>query len=318
MKRFFFLFLTLTVAMSGTALGAEENVKFLRDGKEVLLQEEAIRKNGKWMISLSDLGLLTGCEVNFGEDFITFTNAWEDAPVMLETARTAMLLQDGTFFGMVHGGYQKCKLSEDIFWQNDVMYLPCREMVTALGYQAAWEKADGMEVISLEKLKMPEISLSVEYDRETDTFHGVIENKEPQSFIFGEEFTLERMTENGWERLEEAEPRDINSIGYLINGLRREDGADGIRQFQYWVWTKLSAGQYRLGIPFDYDYYINDVHLSDLDEKIKKEDMTKRDWMFYYSTHWGKPDFFFEGDSMEDYNVRKTTDYILYGEFAVK
>lgn len=320
MKRFLMTMMVMMLTFTGTAFGAEKQVKFLRDGEEIALENEAICKDGKWMVSLSDLERLTGSQAKDNGDFITFQKsvALGEDTVALETARTAFLLPDWTLFEMANGGYRKAELVEDIFWQDDKLYLPCRELATALGYDVGWWKWNGQEMIELKGLEMPEITLTVEYDKKADKLNGIIHNKEPQAFTFGLDFTLERMTESGWERVPEAEPKEIDDIGFTMNATRSEEGEDGITNMERRVFADLPAGQYRMGIPFYYRYHVQNVYGNPWDTYFENGEAEKLGWDFYYSTHWGEPDFYFEGAGVSTYNAEKSTYYILYGEFEVK
>ena len=319
MKRFWITAMVIMLAVTGTAYGTEREVIFFRNGTEVTLQEEAVRKNGKWMVSLSDLEQLTGSQARDNGDFIIFQKSVElEDAVTLETARTAFLLPDWTIFDMADGGYRKVELMDDIFLQDETLYLPCRELATALGYDVGWGKWGEREVIELNKQEMPEVTLTVEYDKATERLNGIIENREPQAFVFGYDFTLERMTEHGWERVKEAEPKEIDDVGFIMNAMRSETGEDGITEVQRRVYAELPAGMYRMGIPFYYRYHVQNTYGNPWDTYFENGEAEKLGWDFYYSTHWGKPDFYFEGAGLSTYNAEKDTNYMLYGEFIVQ
>ncbi|MBQ9091338.1 MAG: hypothetical protein IJY52_03600 [Anaerotignum sp.] len=319
MKRFFGVFLAGILAMTATAYGAEPKVRFWRN-EEVQLEDAPIRKNGKWMVSLSDLERLTGSKAKDNGDFIIFRKsvALQKETVALETARTAYLLPDWTLFEMANGGYRKAEPLEEAFWQEDKLYLPFRELAEAMGYDVGWYKWNGQEMIELRAMEMPEVTLDVEYEKEEKRLKGTILNKKPQSFLFGCDFTLERMTENGWERVKEAEPTEIDAAGFTICATRAEDHLDGITPVERRVYAELPAGQYRMGIPFSYRYHVKNIYGNPWDTYFENGEAEKLGWDFYYSTHWGKPDFYFEGAGLSTYNGEKDTHYMLYGEFEVK
>lgn len=320
MKRFFCIFFTGVLMMTGVVYGAEQKVCFLRNGTEVTLQEEPIRKNGKWTVALSDLERLTGSQAKDNGELITFQRsvALKKETVTPEAARTAYLLPNGTLFEMADGGYRKTKPLEEAFWQEDKLYLPFRELAEAMGYDVGWFKYNGQEMIELRAMEMPEITLDVEYDKEEKRLKGTILNKEPQSFEFGYDFTLEQMTENGWERVKEAEPQYIDDVGFTIYATRTEDNMDGITPVARRVYADLPAGQYRMGIPFSYRYHLENSYGNPWDAYFENGEVEKLGWDFYYSTHWGEPDFYFEGAGLSTTNGEKDTHYMLYGEFEVK
>ena len=129
---------------------------------------------------------------------------------------------------------------------------------------------------------------------------------------------LERMTENGWERVKEAEPRYIDDVGFPIYATRTEDNMDGIAPVARRVYAELPAGQYRMGIPFSYRYHLENSYGNPWDAYFENGEVEKLGWDFYYSTHWGEPDFYFEGAGLSTTNGEKDTHYMLYGEFEVK
>ena len=319
MKRFFCIFFTGVLMMTGVVYGAEPEVRFWRDA-EVYLEDVPIQKNGKWMVSLSDLERLTGSQAKDNGDFITFQKAvaLKKETVAPESARAAYLLPDGTFFEMADGGYRKADPLAEVYWQEEELYLPCRELAGAMGYDVVWFKWNGQEVIELRAMEMPEVTLDVEYEKEEKRLKGTILNKEPQSFLFGYDFTLERMTENGWERVKEAEPQYIDDVGFTIYANRTEDNMDGITPVARRVYAELPAGQYRMGIPFSYCYYLQNTYGSPWDTYFENGEVEKLGWDFYYSTHWGEPDFYFEGAGLSTTDRKKDTHYMLYGAFAVK
>lgn len=320
MKRFLCVFFTGVLMMTGVVYGAEQKVCFLRNGTEITLQEEPIRKNGKWTVALSDLERLTGSQAKDNGGLITFQKSvvLGKEAVTPEAARTAYLLPDGTLFEMADGGYRKAEPLEETFRQGDKLYLPFRELAEAMGYDVGWFQYNGQEMIELQAMEMPEITLDVEYDKEEKRLKGTILNKEPQSFLFGYEFTLEQMTEHGWERVKEAEPQYIDDVGFTIYATRTEDNMDGITPVGRRVYAELPAGQYRMGIPLSYRYHLQNAYGSPWDTYFENGEVEKLGWDFYYSTHWGEPDFYFEGAGLSTTNGEKDTHYILYGEFEVK
>ena len=121
-----------------------------------------------------------------------------------------------------------------------------------------------------------------------------------------------------WERMKEAEPQFIDDVGFTIYAARTEDNMDGITPVARRVYADLPAGQYRMGIPFSYRYHLQNVYGNPWDEYFEKGEAEKLGWDFYYSTHWGEPDFYFEGAGLSTTNGEKDTHYMLYGEFEVK
>ena len=317
MKRTVCLALAMSMVTGATAFAAEQKVTFMRESEAVLQnpQNPPIKKDGKWMISLEDLERLTGTQAVEGKDSIVFRKAVAPTGVALEGEATAYFQKDGTLLQEVNGSYRKLQKTE--FRQGDILYLPCRDYAEAIGYEVQWFLLDGDCILLRGQKEMPELTLSVEYDANKNQLQGKIENREPQLFLYGEEFTIERKTENGWERVKKAEPQDINDCAFMMYAKREE--TDGIMNIAYRVHSKLPAGEYRIGIPFSYIYYIQGRQVDYINQKLKENNLQPEDGDLYYSTRWGEPAFYFNGQGvMSTTEVQRTTDYTVYGTFTVE
>ncbi len=317
MKRTVCLALAMSMVTGTTAFAAEQKVTFMRESEAVLQnpQNPPIKKDGKWMISLEDLERLTGTQAVEGKDSIVFRKAVAPTGVALEGEATAYFQKDGTLLQEVNGSYRKLQKTE--FRQGDTLYLPCRDYAEAIGYEVQWFLLDGDCILLRGQKEMPELTLSVEYDANRNEVQGKIENREPQLFLYGEEFTIERKTENGWERVKKAEPQDINDCAFMMYAKREE--TDGITNIAYRVHSKLPAGEYRIGIPFSYIYYIQGRQVDYINQKLKENNLQPEDGDLYYSTRWGEPAFYFNGQGvMSTTEVQRTTDYTVYGTFTVE
>ena len=317
MKRTVCLALAMSMVTGATAFAAEQKVTFMRESEAVLQnpQNPPIKKDGKWMISLEDLERLTGTQAVEGKDSIVFRKAVVSTGVALEGEVTAYFQKDSTLLQAANGSYRKLQKTE--FRQGDILYLPCRDYAEAIGYEVQWFLLDGDCILLRGQKEMPELTLSVEYDANKNQLQGKIENREPQLFLYGEEFTIERKTENGWERVKKAEPQDINDCAFMMYAKREE--TDGITNIAYRVHSKLPAGEYRIGIPFSYIYYIQGRQVDYINQKLKENNLQPEDGDLYYSTRWGEPAFYFNGQGvMSTTEVQRTTDYTVYGTFTVE
>ena len=318
MKKVVCLALAMSVAMGTTAFAAEHKVKFFREN-EITLQNPPVKKNGKWMVSLEDLERLTGTQATEEKDSITFHKSVGLTGVEFGKDAVAYFREDGTLLEGVNGSYRK--MDAAAFREGNILYLPCRDYAEAIGYEVDWYSLDGDNIL-LRAKGVPEVTLNVEYDANKNEVRGKIQNEEPQSFTYGAEFTIERKTENGWERVKEAEPRDIDDYALTMHAKR--EGDDGITNIAYRVRTKLSAGEYRIGIPFSYTYFIQGDRVDYISQKVEENSLGDEDWELYYSTKWGKPDFYFDGEGISDDGVkgaieqRRRTNYTLYGTFTVE
>lgn len=317
MKRTVCLALAMSMVMGTTAFAAEQKVTFMRENEVALQnpQNPPIKKDGKWMVSLEDLERLTGTQATEGKDLITFHKSVVLTGAELGKDAAAYFRKDGTLLEGVNGSYRKMDATE--FREGDILYLPCRDYAEAIGYEVQWFLFDGDCILLRGQKEMPELTLSVEYDANKNQLQGKIENREPQLFLYGEEFTIERKTENGWERMKEAEPQDINDCAFMMYAKREE--TDGITNIAYRVHSKLPVGEYRIGIPFSYIYYIQGRQVDYINQKLKENNLQPEDGDLYYSTRWGEPAFYFNGQGvMSTTEVQRTTDYTVYGTFTVE
>lgn len=262
---------------------------------------------------------MTGTQATEGKDSITFHKSVVLTGAELGKDAAAYFRKDGTLLEGVNGSYRKMDATE--FREGDILYLPCRDYAEAIGYQVDWYLLDGDNILLREK-EMPEVTLNVEYDANRNEVQGRIQNEESQSFLYGAEFTIERKTENGWERVKKAEPGDIDDYGLTMSAKRA--GEDGITDISYRMRTKLTAGEYRIGIPFSYTYFLKGNRVNYISQKVKENSLGDRDWDIYYSTKWGKPDFYFDGAGIFDdgfkstTELKRTTKYTLYSTFTVE
>lgn len=339
MKRFILLTVLVMTWWCVPALGAE-SIRILRNGEDVRLSDGILRQDGTLMMTLEDLAGLTESELRQEDSVTTFGYRMKEGPVVLENEQTATLVGDVVYDCLG----RKIPLAGKVVRKDGEIYLPARAIANALGYTVKWSRTDGAETFSVERPVMPRITLDVAYDKEEQRVMGTIRNREPQGFMFGEEFTLERMTAEGWERMREAEPRDINDIGFGMNSFWK-GLSDGESPYTRRLYCALPAGKYRIGIPFTFDYegamseeslreFLWDAFelytMEDL-KKLLQEDIaeyrkgkTSDDlWsmrftlQLIYSTQWGNMAFYFAGaDSKPEYHT--DTYYILYGEFEVE
>ena len=315
MKRFLGCFFVGLLTMMSVVYGAEREVVFLRE-KEVVLQNKPIHRDGKWMVSLDDLERLTDTHATESGNTIVFRKPIALDGVELKRDVVAHFMNDGTMLEKADGSYQMLESFE--FRMDDMLYLPCRDYAEALGFEVQWSWNQEKEYIQLLGIKMPDVTLNVVYDAKDDKVSGVIKNMEPQTFLYGGDFSIERKTEFGWEEVKGAGPIDIDDVGYHMNA-KRHYFEDGITNIEYQVHTELPAGEYRMCLPFSYTYYIKSEYVDYLNQKIENGDLCDLDWNYYYSTHWGKPDFYFEGEGIKStYDWQKITNYILYGGFKVE
>ncbi len=339
MKRFVLLAVLAMTWWCIPVFGAE-SIRILRNGEEVRLSQDVLRQDGTLMMSMQDLAELTESELRQDGNVTAFGYRMKEGAVVLENEQTATLVGDVVYDCL----NRKIPIAGKVVRNDEEIYLPARTIANALGYTVKWSRADGAEIFSVERPVMPRITLDVVYDKEEQRVTGTIWNREPQTFDYGDDFLVERMTAEGWERMREAEPRDINAIGYGMSGLW--DGlSDGKRTYTRRLYCALPAGKYRIGIPFTFDYegavseeslrkFLWEVHGVYTMEDMKKflqenfaeyqKGKTSDDlwglWSsleFIYSTQWGDMAFYYKGaDSKPEY--RTSTYYILYGEFEVE
>ena len=133
---------------------------------------------------------------------------------------------------------------------------------------------------------------------------GTINNKEPQSFLYGNAFTLERLTENGWECVAKEEPKTGTELS--MQPTRSETGENGMTTIEKKTKRGLAAGVYCMGITFSA-------------KAALRKNPDKKAYDFYYATTVAEPNFYFRGDGLgSTYDAEITTNYTLYGTFTVE
>lgn len=340
MKRFVLLAMLAMTWWCVPAFGAE-SIRILRNGEEVRLSQGILRQDGTLMMSIQDLAELTESELRQDGSVTAFGYRLKEGPVVLENEQTATLVEDVVLYD--HLG-RKIPIAGKVLRKDGEIYLPARTIANALGYTVKWSRMDGAETFSVERPVMPRVTLDVVYDKEEQRVTGTIWNREPQTFDYGDDFLVERMTAEGWERMREAEPKYIDGIGYSMSGLW-EGLLDGKWTYSRRLYCALPAGKYRIGIPFFFRYegtmseeslrkYLWETHgvytMEDM-KKLLQEDIVEYQkgktpddlWKLWssleiiYSTQWGNMAFYFAGaDSKPEYST--STYYVLYGEFEVE
>ncbi len=207
-------------------------------------------------------------------------------------------------------------LGDKINRENGKCFLPVREFANEMGYTMTWDRFLGSDWIYLKELRTPDVTLTVEYDKKTNSLQGTINNKEPQSFLYGNAFTLERLTENGWECVAKEEPKTGTELS--MQPTRSETGENGMTTIEKKTKRGLAAGVYRMGIPFSFTYYYGGYQASAAKAALRKNP-DKKAYDFYYATTVAEPNFYFRGDGLgSTYDAEITTNYTLYGTFTVE
>ena len=338
MKRFVLLAMLAMTWWCVPAFGAE-SIRILRNGEEVRLSQGILRQDGTLMMSIQDLAELTESELRQDGSVTAFGYRLKEGPVVLENEQTATLVEDVVLYD--HLG-RKIPIAGKVLRKDGEIYLPARTIANALGYTVKWSRMDGAETFSVERPVMPRVTLDVVYDKEEQRVTGTIWNREPQTFDYGDDFLVERMTAEGWERMREAEPRDINAIGYGMNSFWK-GLSDGESPYARRVFCALPAGKYRIGVPFSFIYRgsVTEEELLDVMGEVfepftaegigrlrEEERVALREaagenlwlegaWQFYYATQWGKAAFDHAGKDTDTAHEMRS-EYILYGEFEVK
>ena len=315
MKKAVCLALAMSVAMGTTAFAAERNPIVLVNRQEFFLQDAAMQKNGKWLFSAEDLAEMTGSQItNMGESMLfTTRTVAEDAERQME--RTAVLQADGTL-DVTAKEKDRLYLGDKINRENGKCFLPVREFTNAMGYSMTWDRFWNSDWIYLKELRTPDVTLTVEYDKKTNSLQGTINNKEAQSFLYGNAFTLERLTENGWASVAKEEPKTGEE--FSMQPTRSETGENGMTTIEKKTAKGLEAGVYRMGIPFSFTYYYGGYQAAAAKAALRKNPNPEA-YDFYYATTTEKPNFYFHGDGLgSTWDAEITTKYTLYGTFAVE
>ena len=221
MKRTVCLALAMSMVMGTTAFAAERNPIVLVNRQEFFLQDTAMQKDGKWLFSAEDLAEMTGSQMtNLGESLLfTTKTVAEDAERQME--RTVVLRADGTL-DVTAREKDRLYLGDKINRENGKCFLPVREFVNEMGYTMTWDRFLGSDWIYLKELRTPDVTLTVEYDKKTNNLQGTINNKEPQSFLYGNAFTLERLGMRGKGRTKDGD-RDFDAANQKRDRRKRHD-----------------------------------------------------------------------------------------------
>ncbi len=96
MKRFLFFFVAMTLAIGGTALGAEKETKLVVDGVEWSLKNPFGNRNGKMMVSVEDFtDIVDGTCKDLDENSLFLKAGTEEStekPVWLDTTYECFIL----------------------------------------------------------------------------------------------------------------------------------------------------------------------------------------------------------------------------------
>ena len=315
MKKAVCLALAMSVAMGTTAFAAERNPIVLVNRQEFFLQDAAMQKDGKWLFSAEDLAEMTGSQMtNLGETMLfTMKTVAEDAKRQME--RTVVLQADGTL-DVTAQEKDRLYLGDKIKRENGKCFLPVREFANAMGYSMTWDRFLDSDWIYLKEMRTPNVTLTVEYDQKTSSLPGAINNKEPQSFLYENAFTLERLTENGWVNVAKEEPKTEAALS--MQPTRSETGENGMTAIEKKTKKELAAGVYRMGIPFSFTYYYGGYQASAAEAAVQKNPIPEA-YDFYYATTVAEPRFYFHGDGLSStWDAEITTKYTLYGTFTVE
>ena len=315
MKKAVCLALAMSVVMGTTAFAAERNPIVLVNRQEFFLQDAAMQKDGKWLFSAEDLAEMTGSQMTkLGENLLfTTKTVADDAERQME--RTVVLQADGTL-DVTAQEKDRLYWGDKIKRENGKCFLPVREFANTMGYSMAWDRFWESDWIYLKELKTPDVTLTVEYDKKTNGLQGTINNKEPQSFLYGNAFTLERLTENGWVSVAKEEPKTGTELS--MQPTRSETGENGMTTIEKKTKKGLAAGVYRMGIPFSFTYYYGGYQASAAEAAVQKNPNPEA-YDFYYATTVAEPNFYFHGDGLgSTWDAEITTNYTLYGTFTVE
>ena len=266
MKQFFFLFLTLTVAMGGTALGADMSLGEVRkypswrvnpvkvsriflDGEEKTLSHPLYRKQEETMIAAEDLANIISGSVSFDEEeeeIYLRADALDhtDADLYIGYPYTHKYIKmDTTFYGH---DYAEAKKSLDGVW-----YIPFRKMAEAVCYEVMWKQEEGTEYFMLQSPQIPRLTATADYDISTNLAVMTMVNQEQKDFIYGYEFVIQKWNGTQWQRAPMNREECYGAGGYELPGQEKNKNAafSAIarrRLTGYGDGIRLSPGKYRI------------------------------------------------------------------------
>ncbi len=320
MKRFLFFFMSMTLAMGSIAFGAEKETKLVVDGAEWNLKNPFWNRNGKMMISVEDFAdIVDGTYQDLGENALYLeAGAQESAgkPVWLDATYDFWIAKqesNNIWNGLVQG----------YLGENGKWYVPVRDAADAVNLKTEWSRGAGEAVINLAGATMPRLSMNVTYDAEADTVTVTLRNEEPQEFMFGDDYFLQKWNGEAWEKMPLVEDRCYDDIGFILPGYWQNNGMSTKTFRTGFYGEDLEAGRYRLCVPISYTslgreaiehYAISKPVGSDLETETDRKVLGA--WATYFQTPQSEPAFFAKTASAEEWRAR--TDYVVSGEFEVK
>lgn len=312
MNRFLFFFVAMTLAIGDTVFGAEKETKLVVDGVEWSLKNPLWNRNGKMMISAEDFtDIVDGTYKDLDENSFYLKTGMQEStgePVWLDTTYDFWIAkhESNAWEGPIQG-----YLGENGRW-----YVPVRAAADAVNLKTEWSRGDGEDIINLTGAMMPRLSVDVIYDAETDTGTMTLKNEEPQEFMFGDDYFLQKWNGEEWERMPLVADRFYDDLGYILPGYW-QNGGMRTETFRTDFYGKdLEAGKYRLCIPISYeafDFPFSKPVGSDLETETDEKALGE--WKAYFKTTHSEPAFFVR--AVAD-GQRGWTNYVVSGEFEVK
>lgn len=310
MKRFLFFFLAMTLAMGGTAFGAEQETNLYVDSGKKELQHPLLRQAEKTLIAAEDLANSIGgslIESEDGKNLILRDKAWEkaDTPVWMERKNEVWITfqpETTAWTGMVHGKRDAA----------GTVYIPLRDAASALLYETKWSRQEKGEAIWLYRPTMPRLSAEAVYDERKNAVTATLYNAEPQEFMYGCDYFLQKWNGTEWKEIDMGTGRTIDDTGFSLSGDWKKDGTVGERQVTFYG-NELTKGKYRICIPIDTVFHFGEFMPSDY---VLKEDEESQYWWWktYYEFEEGRPTFTLP----PNISGRVLLKYVVTGEFEVK
>ncbi len=243
--RWFLVFCAMLFAMSGRALAEERETRIYVDGVEQELHFPLWLKDGTLFLSVEDFAAcLQGEYQDLDQNRLLLhigkPERMEEA-VWLDQEFDLWIAKNKSPYWI---GPQQGELGANGIW-----YLPLRETADALNVKVRWSREEKADIVEMNKPAMPRITTEAVYNKMAGTVTVRLENKEPQAFIYGDGYYLQKWDGQVWEEAPLVKEREYDGMAMTLPG---EWQGDGVRTEAFRVdyfGEPLEAGKYRICIP---------------------------------------------------------------------
>lgn len=246
-----FIMALICLGCTATAYGAQKEVVITLDERTVTLEETPVYENDRMMLPVRALAEALDADVTWNSASRTAT-VEKQLEGILDGAGNPFVWQvsmglDTNYLTLMQN--TQLLLENPPLLVNDRAYLPFRELAEAMNLEVVWHTDGTKDYVDLTSPKMPQVTLRAtgSYQKDTKSIEMTWQNQENASFYYGADYALEKWDGKKWQKVAAMEGTAVPSIAYQV-----EPGSTK-STFSLWNWeNSLSAGQYRLAVPYFY------------------------------------------------------------------